>query len=57
MFIELMMGFQTTLDIVMLQQNGTCPGILGKDQISLLQNLDRPESHVFKITYRSRDNV
>jgi hypothetical protein len=41
----------------MLEKDRACPRILSKDKIGFLKDPDGPESHVFKIAYRSRHYI
>ena len=42
MLVELVVRLQTSLDLIVLEQDRTCAGVLSQNQIRLLQDTDRP---------------
>jgi hypothetical protein len=52
-----MVRLQAAFYFIMLEQNRARARILRKDEVSLLQNLDRSECHVFKISDRGRNYI
>ena len=55
--IEFVVRLEPTVDVVMMEEDGTGPGVLRQDEVGLFQDLDGPESHVVQVPDRSRDDV
>ena len=56
-FVELVVGEQFPVDVVMLQQHAGGAGVFCQYEISLFQHSHRPEGHIFEISHRCRHNV
>ena len=54
MFIEFMMGLEFSVDVVVLQQHGTGPGVFRQNKVRLLKDFHGTERHVFQISYGRR---
>jgi hypothetical protein len=57
MFIMLMKRRNGFADLVMVQQNRRCPGILSEYQIHVFQNFHCPESEICEIAYGCGNNM
>ena len=57
MLIELVVRLQTSVYVVMLEQHAARASVLRKNQVSLFQHGNCPESHILQISHRGRDDV
>jgi hypothetical protein len=57
MLVELMMTLEWSMYIIVLEQYRRCAGVLGQNQICLLENTKRTESDILQIAYRCGNNV
>ena len=53
MLIELMVRFEPSVNIEMLEKDRTSPCVLSQNQVRFLKDPDRPEGHILEVAHRS----